>query len=85
MSGETIFARIISTGPDSSTVLTNVTIAWELTQVINGVAGGQNWFAIDPADTTAQINLNLKNQLADYVTLLTGQTFVQQDVHGDLI
>ena len=74
-----IFARIVHTGPDSTTGLTNVTIEWELA---GQSEGGSAWFAVDATTPANVIASSLQSQLAAYVSDLTGLTFAANDVIG---
>ena len=77
-----IFARIVRTGPDSVTGLTNVTIDWELA---GQTESGSTWFAVDATSPANVIANSLQSQLATYVSTLTGLSFSANDVIGILL
>ena len=85
MAGETIFARISYTGSNSSNQLTSAIIKWELSQPITGHSSGELGFDTDSTQSDAAIDLDLKTQLAAYITTLTGQAFTAADIHGNLL
>lgn len=80
MASVPVFARVTSSGPDSNTALSNVVVRWELTQRIGNVISGETWFATDPTVAAATIALDIRTQLAAYLSTATGQPFVASDV-----